>query len=247
MKVWTIALATLSLVTAGCGAFDFTPSTRSAQQVDMSDYFAQRLEAGRLHLAGGRPTKAIEAFRQASYNPAFAPEAFNGMAVAYAAMGRQDVARDMFTRAIDLDPTDMRFRRNLAKVDEQIMLARQAAPVVADPVVAKAEPAEPTAAVAIAKPRVQTARPLALKPTKVREVFIRTQPAQPAVTARVAERKIDGAVVRAPIMIGASRAQTAQAPKPIRIELPGARQLAAVTVRKGNAPSGAVRVYLDKP
>ncbi len=214
----------------------------------MSDYFSQRLEAGRVHLAGGRPTKAIEAFRQASYNPAFAPEAINGMAVAYAAMGRHDVARDMFARAIDLDPTDMRFRRNLAKVDEQIMLARQAAPVLADPVMAQAEPAEQTAAVAIAKPRVQTARPLALKPTKVREVFIRTQTAEPAPTVRVVERKIEGAVVRAPIMIGAPRPQTAQAaPKPIRIKLPGARQLAAVTVRKGNAPAGAVRVYLDKP
>lgn len=210
----------------------------------MSDYFAQRLEAGRAHLAGGHPTKAIEAFRQASYNPAFAPEAYNGMAVAYAAMGRQDVARDMFVRAIDLDPTDMRFRRNLAKVDEQIMLAQQAAPVTAEPVAAPAEPVAQTAAVAVAKPRVKAAGPLALKPAKVREVFIRTQPAEPAPSVRVAERKIEGALVRAPIMLGQTKLQAAQ---PVRIQLTGARKLAAAPRSTGAAPAGPVRIYLDKP
>ena len=244
MGKWVIVGAMLCLTTAGCGAIDFTPRARSAQQVDMSDYFAQRLEAGREHLAGGHPTKAIEAFRQASYNPAFAPEAYNGMAVAYAAIGRQDVARDMFVRAIDLDPNDMRFRRNLAKVDEQIMLARQAVPAKAEPVAAPAGPVVQTAALEVAKPRVQAARPLALKHAKVREVFIRTQTAAPAPTLRVAERKIDGALVRAPIMLGQAKPQAAQ---PIHIQLTGARKFAAAPRSTGATPAGPVRIYLDKP
>ncbi len=206
-------------------------------------------------MADGRPTNSIGAFRQASYNPDFAPEAYNGMAVAYASLGRTDVARDLFVRAIDLDPADQRFRRNLAKVDDQIMLARQAATAALAVTVPAPEqapattsvPASPATAVAVAGPRIETSRPRPVRTAKVREVFIRTQPAQPAPTVRVAERKIEGAVVRAPIMIGAPRAQTAQAPKPIRIELPATRQLAAVTVRRGNAPSGTVRVYLHKP
>jgi tetratricopeptide (TPR) repeat protein len=255
MKTWTLAFAALCLTTAGCGTLDFGPRSRVAQQPDMSNYFTQRLEVGRAHLAGGRPTKAIEAFRQASYNSDCAPEAYNGMAVAYAALGRTEVARDLFVRAIDLDPADLRFRRNLAKVGDQIMLARQAATV--SPAIAQtaAEPAPaasviPASAtgVAVAGPRIETSRPRAVRTAKVREVFIHTPPTpEEALRTRVAERKLDSALVRAPIMIGARRAQTARAPKPIRIEPASTPRLASVTGRKGSTPSGPARIFLEKP
>lgn len=118
-----LALAAASLALGGCqamfGSSSFAsraPAAESAS-LDMSDYFTARLEAGRTHLARGRPAAAVTAFRQASYDPAHAGPAFNGMGVAYAQMGRQDLARRYFTMAVATDPQDERFARNLARLE----------------------------------------------------------------------------------------------------------------------------------
>jgi Tfp pilus assembly protein PilF len=111
-----LALGTASLALGGCQALFGSQSFASRAPVaesalfDMSDYFTARLEAGRTHLARGRPAAAVTAFRQASYDPAHAGRAFNGMGVAYAQMGRQDLAQRYFTMAVAADPQDQRFR-----------------------------------------------------------------------------------------------------------------------------------------
>ena len=120
--VSAIALASTSLMLGGCqsifgDAFLAGSSRANSTSVDLSDYFASRLETGRRHLAHNRPTQAIVAFRQASYDPARSGEAYNGMAVAYAQIGRRDLAERYFELAIAADPTDERFARNLAKLD----------------------------------------------------------------------------------------------------------------------------------
>ena len=118
MHVRVIASVAALLAVTGCTMPSPGMNLRSASQAsDLSDYFAQRLEAGRSHLDGNRPTLAIEAFRQASYDPRFAADATNGMAVAYARIGRNDVARRLFERALSLDPSNDRFARNLARID----------------------------------------------------------------------------------------------------------------------------------
>ncbi len=227
MKVWVIVGATLCLATGGCASFDFAPRSKVAQQADMSGYFAERLDVGRAHLAAGRPTKAIEAFRQASYNRALAPEAFNGMAVAYSTLGRDDVARDLFARAADLDPTDQRYWRNLARVDERIMLAQQTPP--AEP---PATEAAVNAAAAPADDAPQT-RPVRL--AKAKEVFIRTLPAGQTSGAKVPEKKLEGAVVRSAIVVTAPRPR---ADYPIRINVTPSRKIAAASL--------PIRIILDK-
>ncbi len=88
------------------------------EQIDMSGYFAARVEAGRVYLLRNEPSRAVVAYRQASYDPAHAAAAFNGMAVAYARMGRSDIARQLFGQALAADPADERVARNLARLDE---------------------------------------------------------------------------------------------------------------------------------
>lgn len=111
--------AAMALLT-GCAMFSDVPkSSVAATPLDMSDYFDQRLEQGRQHLAANRPTLAIEAFRQASYDERNSADAYNGMAVAYTMLGRDDVAERLFLRAIEADPTEPKYARNLARLQGQ--------------------------------------------------------------------------------------------------------------------------------
>ena len=122
-----LALSVASLALGGCQALFGTSSLASraptvdVASLDMSDYFTARLEAGRVHLAHGRPASAVTAFRQASYDGAHAGRAYNGMGVAYAQMGRQDLARRYFEMAVAADPVDERFARNLARLSNSTL------------------------------------------------------------------------------------------------------------------------------
>lgn len=117
-----ITLAATALT--GCQAINGSGLSASGP-VDMSEYFEQRLAMGRLHLSANRPTKAITAFRQAAYDPRYAGEAYNGMAIAFDRIGRADLASRYFAKAMELDPKDERFARNLARLEgREIMLAQ---------------------------------------------------------------------------------------------------------------------------
>jgi hypothetical protein len=111
-----------SMMLGGCqvfhSAFAARPARVETASVDLSSYFAERLDAGRRHLQANRPAQAVIAFRQASYDVATAGSAYNGMAIAYAQMGRDDLARRYFTAAMQADPGDERFARNLARLDQ---------------------------------------------------------------------------------------------------------------------------------
>lgn len=112
------ALAAASLGLSGCQAFFGSSHAQAeAPNVDMGDYFEGRLAVGRYYLEKGLVTKAIIAFRQASYHPDFAGEAYNGMAVAYDRLGRADLAHRYFTMAVAAAPKDARFTRNLARLE----------------------------------------------------------------------------------------------------------------------------------
>ncbi|WP_156500365.1 tetratricopeptide repeat protein [Croceicoccus bisphenolivorans] len=118
-KIATIAGLVLAATSLGGCQSIFGSGTASADlnDIDMTDYFQQRLTMGKLHLQGGRPTRAIVAFRQASYDPRFAGEAFNGMAIAYDRIGRADLAARYFAQAVEAAPGDERFARNLARLE----------------------------------------------------------------------------------------------------------------------------------
>lgn len=121
-----------SLALSGCQAL-FGPSFVSrgeARNVDMADYFEGRLAIGRLYLEKGLTTQAIIAFRQASYDPRFAGEAFNGMAIAYDQLGRTDLAQRYFNMAVAAAPQDDRFSRNLARLESRVPVLPDAVPQV---------------------------------------------------------------------------------------------------------------------
>ncbi|NVD43536.1 tetratricopeptide repeat protein [Qipengyuania atrilutea] len=128
MKLFqAMPLALTVVALGGCQVFSGNQSSSlrsSVAQPDVSSYFAQLLQEGRMHLRANRPGAAITAFRRASYDPASTAEAYNGLAIAYDRLGRHDVAEQFFARAVEADPTDERFARNASRF-ETVMLARQ--------------------------------------------------------------------------------------------------------------------------
>lgn len=121
------------LAISGCQGFPMhfgMQKNVEAAAPDMSSYFAQRLNDGRRHLGADRPGAAVDAFRQASYHPDFAGEAYNGMAIAYDRLGRYDLAERFFTQAVQAAPEDERFARNAARFDTSMLArTRSATPV----------------------------------------------------------------------------------------------------------------------
>lgn len=116
IRITTLVMAATAL--AGCQSFnDFFAfkQKRVEQPVSTASVFgSEELEQGRMALKAGYPARAIEQFRLAALNEEVAPDAFNGMAVAYARLGRADLAERYFKTAMTLDSSNVRFAANLA-------------------------------------------------------------------------------------------------------------------------------------
>jgi len=74
-----------------------------------------QLAAGRQALDAGNYAAAISAFSNIRTVPGFEGDAYNGMAIAFEGIGRQDLAETYFLRAVAVAPQNDRFRRNLAR------------------------------------------------------------------------------------------------------------------------------------
>ena len=73
-------------------------------------------DEGRAHLAGGRYGLAIDSFRTALANGEPKAPALNGFGIAYANIGRFDLAQRFFLEAIEADPGDDRYAANLGRL-----------------------------------------------------------------------------------------------------------------------------------
>ena len=229
MKSSALALMAVGLSVAGCATLDAGGAAGERQSaIDLSDYFAENLEIGRLNLRSGRPTQAIEAFRQASRDPAHAVSALNGMAVAYIRLGREDVAEKLFLKAHALDPSDMRASRNLARLDARATQV-PAIPSPARPGLAQAAEYPPTAGepqLAIEAPRlVVSTNPEALRAPRRSAIALRTadNAPRPSATIRAKSRPR----TRSPLV--------AKASAPVRIE-----------PRSASGPSRVIRVAIPE-
>jgi len=99
-------------------------------------------ELGRAHLAAQRNGLAIEAFNRALVFGEPAAPAFNGLGVAYARLGRADLAYRFFTQASTADPANPLYARNLATLTQSAGFTLAALrPQAARPLVAPAPPA----------------------------------------------------------------------------------------------------------
>lgn len=222
MKLKIVIAASAAVLLSGCHLFNDNSSDMAATaEADMSTYFAQRLAAGRAHLDRGRPTLAIAAFRQASYSPAFAAEAYNGMAVAYARIGRDDVARHFFTQAVTRAPADERYSRNLARLETQMeMLASTRQGLAAEEAVARAMDSDSLARAAIpAKPAgLRTGADSGL--VRVSKHEVRLNSAQEANSGRAAVTVTTGDASQYPVRIKVATPQPGQTRNyPVRVSL----------------------------
>ena len=221
-----VAFVTLaSALLAGCQSL-FGPAAKlevrpAGVQTEASAAIA--LEAGRQHLERGEVASAIVALRLATIDPSTRALAHNGLGVAYALLGRGDLAERYFRRAIELDPADSRFAANLAK----FYVSHEAALAKADAAAQLAAATPPETVPIAAEPPVQ--RVLAAGPSVVRiemptpssamtrvsrlEVIIRTAPTAAPVAMADARR-------RSP-RFSAAQVQPV-ATYPIRIKLPAA-------------------------
>ena len=117
----TIAILTGSLLVAGCQATG-TKFARLNDSIKVPEAMPRlqrtegQLAAGREALGQRNFTAAITAFRAASLEPALKPAAQNGLGVAFAGIGRDDLAELHFRNAISLEPANLRYEENLARL-----------------------------------------------------------------------------------------------------------------------------------
>lgn len=156
----TIAIVSLALAAPGLSACNAlfgdhgsSSGRLSSADLDMEDYFADRIAMGRALMDRQRYGAALVAFRQARYHPDYAGDAYNGMAVAYAKLGRADLAERFFLEASHVDPGNPRYMANLSHLRADMTELAAAEQVDQQPVEAPS-PAGVLAAASEREPRV---------------------------------------------------------------------------------------------
>jgi tetratricopeptide (TPR) repeat protein len=128
-KLGLVAVAAVSL--GGCQSFPLTswmfrdsqPDRAAEQQLASNP--AGALEEGRASLQQGNLAAAVAAFRIAQLDRSTRADASNGLAIAYAKLGRADLAERYFQAAILADPENTKYVANLLRLQQQTMLARR--------------------------------------------------------------------------------------------------------------------------
>ncbi len=114
-RISACVLAALTL--SGCqgilSAFNFGGPKQYRAEAGAQVFGQDELEQGRAALKEGNPATAIKLFRLAALNEDAAPQAFNGLGIAYARLGRADLAERYFKMAVTLDSSNPKFAANL--------------------------------------------------------------------------------------------------------------------------------------
>ena len=174
---------------------------------------------GKRALADGQYGAAVAALRLARLDPGCAAEATNGLGVAYAQLGRDDLAERYFREAVAMDPQDRRFTANLARFEQAraVQLAAHPAP---PPVAAPAPQLKAGLRVASGggSKAVTVGGTAPVRP-------LRVAPPSPVKVGAVASRSA-GAATPAAVTVDPAPAPSARltvvSPRPIAPTLPGA-------------------------
>ncbi|GAA0273383.1 hypothetical protein GCM10009127_12300 [Alteraurantiacibacter aestuarii] len=150
-----------------------------------------QFESGRDSLASGNYAAAIAEFSHARAEPTLLGPALNGMAVAYARLGREDLAERYFREATMADPADTRFAANLLRLQQAGQkAASQAATLAFDaryvptPMVVRAGSGTAMLPTGGAAPRLTV--------TQSQQQLVRIDAAQVQLSAMVAEPSVNG-------------------------------------------------------
>jgi tetratricopeptide (TPR) repeat protein len=116
-----IAIAAGGLLLAGCQSMSgnsarLNDGIRVPEQPSGRVHAETQLAAGRAALSAHNYATAIAALREASLEPDFAAAAHNGLGVAYAGIGRNDLAERYFRQAAAEDPSEQRYADNLVRL-----------------------------------------------------------------------------------------------------------------------------------
>jgi Flp pilus assembly protein TadD len=169
------------------------------------------LAAARQYMDAGMTAEAIDHFRAAQMDPDALPAASNGLGVAYARLGRFDLADRYFRIALALDPANQRFAANMLRMQNDYTLAQAHETETAS--LAQAPEPAATAQLAVAD------RPGAIERLSRGEVHIRTVVSEAAAPmAVVASRDALPAPAIAKLAIK-DDAATGTASYPVRIDL----------------------------
>jgi hypothetical protein len=160
-----VSALTLALTLGGCqmlgiGGSRMASVPQATERAEPMDFGAEQIAEGRKALTDGHIPQAIDSFMLAKSFQAHAPAAYNGLAVAYSRLGREDLAERFFLTAVALAPDDERFRTNLALFYVRSGIPRQTAPAMA---LAPAQPdvaAAPAQVAVAAAPAVLRAAPV---------------------------------------------------------------------------------------
>jgi hypothetical protein len=119
MKKFTATIAVIavsSMALPGCTSL-FGKRMMTKAEAPMSRQAATySTDLGRQHLDASRYGLAIETFQIALVTGEPAAPAFNGLGVAFARLGRYDLAERYFQRAAMIDPANQRYQQNLARL-----------------------------------------------------------------------------------------------------------------------------------
>lgn len=119
----------LAISLSGCqgSPFDIFGSKKGVRQASSAlgnNSGVLAFEEGRAHLREGQISAAVASFKIARLDPAVAADASNGLGVAYARLGRPDIADRYFREALRRAPEDERFVANLLRLQKSVMLAK---------------------------------------------------------------------------------------------------------------------------
>ena len=110
------------LALGGCQSFvnalGFGPKPNAQIEQRAEVFGSEELANGRLALEQGNVAAAIQQFRLAALNEEHAADAFNGLAVSYARLGRADLTERYFQAAVKVAPSNPKYASNLARFYE---------------------------------------------------------------------------------------------------------------------------------
>lgn len=145
-----IAILLASSLLAGCQSFPLSklgfgkPRPAAHMPPIVEEPGSVVLAEGQEQMRQGNISAAVASFRIAALDPDARADANNGLGIAYAKLGRADLADRYFRTAALLDPTNTKYLANLARLQSAEYFAMQARDEAATPkIVDLAPPASP--------------------------------------------------------------------------------------------------------